>query len=390
MFSVFSRHKAVSIIGSILILLATIGFNLYYITTPNTGGQLISEEEVNQNLPGYVPDSNSGGAGVAQSTSFNYLPILITAGILVIGFIGVFIALKISDRKQKQQDAQYKEHLSALAATLETYATAKGSYPKSLTYSPEHYTGIHLGKEWGDYGFPNDDEMRQYSPQWPHVDASKLDQILYFVRENGAQFDLFAQVKTLAKDEVKDYNKEYDLPKAWGDFNYRIGGRGIQMQPATTQIPPATKEAPGAAIANPVVQQPLSSPSQVVPAASIQPEVSASLPTSTSSPVQAATGPVPNPTTISQPVQLEAAPPLTPAMTTTPIQSEQVMAASSPAPAGTILAPASPSAPAETLPANLNTSAEIAPILDPILSSTTEAKQPAPDLGNPSNPEGSI
>lgn len=272
MLAIFNRHKSLTIVGSVAILLVVISFNVYYVTAPQivSDGEMLTESEIDRTLPGYVPNPNSSNSNIAQTTPLNYIPIAVTGVVLVVGAIGIIIAVKISDKNQVKQDSLYREQLSELAASFEAYAVAKGNYPKSSTYSSEHYTGIHLGKEWLDYGFPSDSEMKHFNQNWPIVPTDKIDKILYYVRDNGARFDLFSQIKTLPKDEAKDYNREFELPKAWGEFNYYIPSRGIAVQPTPLSTPEIQAAAPEENLIaspepSPITLNP-ATPTQVIPA----------------------------------------------------------------------------------------------------------------------------
>ncbi len=151
-----------------------------------------------------------------------------TFGFVLLSVVAIVLVAKVLAKKRTQQDVQYKDQLSRLTQVFEKYRQANGTYPLSAAYSPEHYTGIHMDKEWRDYQFPNDQTMKGFDADWPIVDQAKLKTIVYFPKEQGSRFALYAEIETLPKDESRDFNVEDNLPKAWGEFNYRLTSAGFE------------------------------------------------------------------------------------------------------------------------------------------------------------------
>lgn len=237
-----NRNKPLAIFGSLVILLAAVSFNIYYFTVGSavSSNELVRESDM-VDLPGAEANSTVNPT-IAQPETFNILPLVITVFITLIGVMILIIIIKMMDKNKHKQDLEYKQQLQLVAQAFEAYNTTNGNYPISAVYKPEHYTGIHLGKEWVDYSFPVKEEMLKFAAEWPILPAHKLDKVVYYPKNNGQEFSLYAYVPTLSKDEVRDYNKEDELPEAWGKFNYKISSLGVSQTPVSQ--PSATEASP--------------------------------------------------------------------------------------------------------------------------------------------------
>lgn len=381
----FVRHNkklisTISIATTVLVLV----FNLlYYIFAPiqsqgdpkNFVATPILEKTA-QSTPSALPSE-------PQQSPVSLISLSILLVIVLLIIVIIFALLKYASSQRHNRDKKRRDDLKRLAQAFEAYRQEHGQYPLSSTYLPQYYTGVNLSNDWNYYGLPDKEHMVRYLPDWPISDPSidynakhQVNQYIYYPKENGQKFFLYAHLEAPTKAEQIDYNQQDNLLRSWGAYNYRVTSG--QEQPSTVQqiphpqhakpaapqaetLPPSASPSTGAAAApastvTPPQQptQPAAAPPpmpvQPLPAAQSTPPVS---PPASSSPVDTIAGAVPAAPLNNQ--QPELANPMPP--TPTPANQAQPTTATQ--------TPQQPVA-APTIPA------QVAPEPDPLIPYTSE------------------
>lgn len=205
-----------------------------------------------------TPMLESRGQATSSATVGDVVPkspmSMITLSILmviVLLMIVIVLAMVKYQRSQRQtRDKKRKQDLTRIAQAFEAYHAEHGQYPLSTTYLPQYYTGVNLSKDWNYYGLPDKEHMVRYLPDWPISDPSldynaknQVNQYIYYPKDNGQKFFLYAHLESPSKDEQIDYNQQDNLLRSWGNYNFRISNG--QVQPSNIeQIPHPTHTKP--------------------------------------------------------------------------------------------------------------------------------------------------
>src|SRR3990167_6103085 len=103
--------------------------------------------------------------------------------------------------------------------------------------------GIKMPSEWNFYGFPDNDVMRRYVLGWPifdplinPADSNQFNQYVYFLRQGGLAFDLYAHLENERDPEAKNYNIPDKVPPELGDYNFKVSSINFR----TKQTPRAS------------------------------------------------------------------------------------------------------------------------------------------------------
>lgn len=303
-------------------------------------------------LPASQQVSRDAPPQTASPVSMVFMMIILAMVLLL--FVILLAVLKYLDFKRKQRDKQRKQDLKTLAQAFEAYKQIHGQYPMSSTFRPEYYTGVNLSNDWNYYGLPNKEHMSRFIPNWPisdpsidYMSRSQVNQYLYYPKDNGQKFYLYAHLESPKKSEQIDYNHQDNLLRSWGNYNYRVESgqeQPIQVHddhvnsPVPPSLPPqSASPEPAPAVSNPEpttnpAPEPL--PSNAQPMAAQAEEAPA-----TSAPVKDAL------MTTDQPSAIQPQPDSTAAITETELTSSNI--ASQPA-AAEIPAPQSTSLPEQT------------------------------------------
>ena len=182
--------------------------------------------------------------------------------------------------------------------------------------------------------------MVRYLPDWPISDPSidynakhQVNQYIYYPKENGQKFFLYAHLEAPTKAEQIDYNQQDNLLRAWGAYNYRVTSG--QEQPSTVQQIPHPQHAKPAPPAgpNPVTTVPASTPEASVTMPQPEP-INPTPPASANYQAQPAPAMQPPQQTVATPVvptQPAAAPdPLTPSIPEPQLASAEPVIAAMP------------------------------------------------------------
>lgn len=165
--------------------------------------------------------------------------------LMVVGLVGLSgFSIYGHMRHQKlERDKRRRQDLETVRLGFETYRAIHGRYPMSSTYQPEYYTGINLSKDWNYYGLPNTEQMRAVIKEWPLSDPSldyngsnQTNQYLYYPRNQGRSFDLYAHLELPKSDEGTDYNAIDNLLRAWGNYNYKVSSSGQPAAPSLEAV----------------------------------------------------------------------------------------------------------------------------------------------------------
>src|SRR5690606_20144761 len=134
-------------------------------------------------------------------------------------------------KKAKKKDQQRKEDLEMIAKGFEKFYELNQFYPVSQKYANQHYTVVNFNKDWEYFAFPPDDYMRKFIPGWPIDDPdhqpNKPDQVnayLYYPKEDGQKFDLYAHLQKPGKNAV-DYNQVDQISTSLGQYNYKVSSK---------------------------------------------------------------------------------------------------------------------------------------------------------------------
>ena len=241
-------------------------------------------EKAAQSTPSAVPNEPQ-----QSPVSLASLGILLVIVLLII--VIIFALMMYSSSQRRNRDKKRKEDLRRLAQAFEAYRQEHGQYPLSSTYLPQYYTGVNLSKDWNYYGLPDKEHMVRYLPDWPISDPSidynaqnQVNQYIYYPKENGQKFFLYAHLEAPSKAEQVDYNQQDNLLRAWGAYNYRVASG--QEQPSTVQQIPhpqhAKPTAPASSTPTPQQSQPAPVANDTTaptpsPATSPQPQVAPSV-----------------------------------------------------------------------------------------------------------------
>lgn len=178
-----------------------------------------------------------------QSSYFGWLAA--AAGLLIVVLLGVIgLSLFGHYRSQKlQRDGQRRRDLEQIKKGFLDYRRIHGHFPISSTYQAEYYTGVNLSKDWNYYGLPNTEQMQRVLSNWPisdpqidyHAD-NQVNQYLYYPRENGQAFDLYAHLE-LPPTPLLDYNALDNLLRSWGSYNYKTSStdEALPIGPAVAE-----------------------------------------------------------------------------------------------------------------------------------------------------------
>ena len=165
----------------------------------------------------------------AAISSTTLIILMIVLAIVLLIIIILFALLMHAAGQRRKRDKQRKADLKTIAQALEAYKQVHGQYPLSTTFQPQYYTGINLSNDWNYYGLPNKEHMSKFIPDWPISDPSidymaknQMNQYIYYPKENGQKFFLYAHLESPSKNEMIDYNKEDNLLRSWGSYNYRV------------------------------------------------------------------------------------------------------------------------------------------------------------------------
>jgi hypothetical protein len=151
-----------------------------------------------------------------------------TVGILFLTLLLVGLWMHFSRKAARNRDATRRTDLNTLATGFEKYYQARGHYPISSIYESTYCEGLNFTTDWAYYGMPDTDEMHQFISDWPICDPhyqngakNQLNRYIYFPRDNGGRFDLYAHLEMPAKG-APNYTVEDNLPEAWGTYNFKI------------------------------------------------------------------------------------------------------------------------------------------------------------------------
>ena len=223
------QHKKLFTTLSILTLLLVVVFNIfYYIFVP-----IQSQGNPENFVPTPFLEGQSPPAPPAASTEivspFTLLALVIALIIVILIIVVIVALLKHSGTQKLKRDEQRRSDLKRIAQAFEAYKQQHGQYPLSTTYQPEYYTGVNLSNDWNYYGLPSKEHMVRYLPDWPVSDPSidymaktQTNQYLYYPKENGQKFYLYAHLESPGKHEQTNYNQQDNLLLSWGAYNYRV------------------------------------------------------------------------------------------------------------------------------------------------------------------------
>lgn len=362
------------------------------------------------------PVQATPGAMVAepQQSPISLISLSILLVIVLLIIVIIFAVLKYFSVQQHQRDKKRKQDLQRIAQALEAYHQEHGQYPLSSTYQPQYYTGINLSNDWNYYGLPNKEHMVRYLPDWPISDPSidyhakhQVNQYIYYPKENGQKFFLYAHLEAPSKDEQIDYNKQDNLLRSWGAYNYRVNS-GQEQPSAVQQIPhpqhtkptapdPTPTAHPAAALtpASTAIPTPpaVDQPQDVLPSTSAlptSPEVAPAIPQAT--PQSSLEPTITTPATAVSP-QPETLTPQ-PNMTNQPVpainlveETPAVEAPPTPQPIVTNIQPSQPTQIPAMQPTNAEQAAQepVIAAMPPIDQPAINSSQPAPDTNTNSD-----
>ncbi len=224
----FERYtNLILTISLAIIAFSTVFLVLFYIILPNYRPVLDSSSIV---MPPLASGVEVHGSELLESgTNLGGLigiSLLVILALLALTGFSLFGHMK---HQKIERDERRRRDLEQLRQGFETYKSIHGHYPMSSTYQPEYYTGINLSKDWNYYGLPNADQMKTIIKDWPLSDPSidyhgsnQVNQYLYYPRNTGRSFDLYAHLELPKPGEQTDYNVLDNLLRAWGSYNYKI------------------------------------------------------------------------------------------------------------------------------------------------------------------------
>lgn len=272
---ILQEHKTEITVGCIITIAVSIVYCLYLLLIAPTIGQ-----STNQQIPPPpIFDQNgriiqrttaSQSETPPSSTSLPIISAMVLITLVTTSAISIFLAIRYMNQARLKRDQKRLADLPAIAQAFHKYKQDKGTYPISSTYQSGYYTAINLSNDWHYYGLPNDDQMRHYLPEWPVSDPgidyhgkSQANQYLYYPRDNGARFDLYAHLEL--HEAEPNYNQQDNLPLAWGNYNYKI---------SSDSPIPAAAAAPAPVVASqPVIQAPPPQPApQAMPTTPVVPD----------------------------------------------------------------------------------------------------------------------
>lgn len=258
------KSKKIFILVSLILVTVIANFVIFSMQQSKMGGGKIENTYLGpMGETIYVDESEFA------TSQNNTLLIAGVSSVIVLILITLIVVSVSSSKKQKKYDEQRKTDIAQIAQGLERFYIDHKQYPLSQSYSPEHYSGINLTTDWEYYNFPSKEVMQNYIPGWPLYDPSvnpkaksQTNNYIYFPRNQGQAFDLYAHLDSPDKQTVVDYNAQDQLPKAWGSFNYKVSNQ----QHAAADQPSLSTTEPTATPA----EQPTSSP-QASPLPTMQP-----------------------------------------------------------------------------------------------------------------------
>lgn len=246
-------------------------------------------------------------SGHATESSLILLGSSIAVIILLITMVAIIA--KQSDKNGTKRDERRKSDLQAIAQGFQAFYQQNNHYPRSTAYDSQYYTVINLTTDWDYYKLPDAEVMKQFIPNWPILDplhspkSPATNGYLYYPRDNGQSFDLYAHLESVDMTPENNYNTLDSIPENLGQYNYKLSSSGTTQPAASTQ---SEQPNPNAAInttpATPAMPQP------VAPAPAVNPDTSATTPPtpSTAPTASQSTAPQPDP---SQPnIQPQPAP----------------------------------------------------------------------------------
>ncbi len=269
----FVQHnqKLVSTISIATIVLVVVFNILYFIFAPIQSQGDPANFVATPRLESSAQASASSTIEVPQRSPVSIVSSSILLVIVLLLIVIVLAVVKYKDSQRRERDNKRKQDLARLAQAFEAYRQEHGQYPLSATYLPQYYTGVNLSNDWNYYGLPNKEHMVRYLPDWPISDPAidyqakqQVNQYIYYPKENGQKFSLYAHLEEPKKDEQVNYNKQDNLLRSWGAYNYRVSS-GQEQPSAVQQIPhpdhakPTTPASP-AGLAVPNGQQPTVTP----------------------------------------------------------------------------------------------------------------------------------
>lgn len=214
----------------------------------------------------------------ASTSPLSILSLSILLVIVLLLMVIIFAVLKFNAEQRKKRDVKRREDLKRIAQAFEAYKLEHGLYPLSSTYQPQYYTGINLSKDWNYYGLPDKEHMARFLPDWPVSDPSldynaknQVNQYLYYPKDNGRKFYLYAHLEAPTAAETIDYNAQDNLLRSWGAYNYRV--ESGQEQPINVEQPHPehTKPAdPSPTQPNTVANEPIMPVTATIPTQPVQ------------------------------------------------------------------------------------------------------------------------
>jgi hypothetical protein len=217
-------RSRLALIGSIVVIAALVLFNVgYWLFYPSLQTSNLIEPDL---LP---PDGMVSQPVVEQSwlTSI-WLLVVLAIGLLLLAVIAWWLLNRLQQQSRHGRDEQRRQALSTLQQGLAAYAAATGHYPVATKVEQRAVPAVGLGYEWDRLGFPADEEWHRHVPSWPVVDPlvpyddhKQVNQYLYYPKNEGQTYVLYAHLEALGKEAV-DYNQLAGLPRAWGDYNFAL------------------------------------------------------------------------------------------------------------------------------------------------------------------------
>jgi len=162
-----------------------------------------------------------------------------------IGFIvSVVVAIIIlgwflfkEEGKIRKRDLKRKADLNTLGNGFMRFFKELGKFPTTSEFGAIVPEGIKIPSEWNFYGFPDNDVMRRYVLGWPlfdpsinPADSNQFNQYVYFLRQGGLAFDLYAHLENERDPEAKNYNIPDKVPPELGDYNFKVSSTNFQTK----------------------------------------------------------------------------------------------------------------------------------------------------------------